>query len=450
MLITRTFRYTWLAFIHKIEERRQTGMTIFLLALLVILATRLIVPDRFFQTHEPPDYVKFYRPVALNILDGAGIVTDDGEVAVRYPPGFPVLLAGTFGLGNVLGVDNTTAALTLTTICLALVPVMVFYLARTLFGLLAGWLASLLWITYPFALRLIGQPFSEPPFLVVFIGALWLLWHTLLNRRERYINYLLYGLLIGVAMLIRPAAIGMGVVSVLIIWIAGRSLHVRGRVIASALVLAGNLIAVMPWQLYASARTDETVLLSSGGLPSTVFGVMFAVTERPYHPNVIGIPDDVIDLQSRIYERDSAGDIKTLSGFVGLMWDELQTDTMAVIKLMAIKTLRSWYATSSTQQDNLILVLQIPYLLLAVTAFVTVWRRHPQQRTIVTSLLLIVLYLWALTTVALPLLRYMMPAMAIIMVWVAPALVIWLKLELSPPHTQPEPNGLSPGGGALR
>jgi len=88
--------------------------------------------------------------------------------------------------------------------------------------------------------------------------------------------------------------------------------------------------------------------------------------------------------------------------------------------------------------------------LIAVTSFIFMWWHFPQQRTTLISLLLIIVYLWSMTIVAQSILRYMMPAMAIIMVWVAPALVTWLKLERSPPHTQPEPNGLSPGGGALR
>jgi 4-amino-4-deoxy-L-arabinose transferase-like glycosyltransferase len=406
-----------LAILRGLESRRLTGAVIFVIALAVILGAQVVVPERFFQTHDPPDYARFYRPVAYNILDGHGIVTDDGEVAVRYPPGYPLMLAAVYGLGDMLNIAEDTIVMAFIWLCSALVPVMIFYLGRALFNPVAGLLAALLWMTYPFALWLIGQPFTEPPFLVVFLGALWLLWHTLLRHPDRYLNYVIFGLLIGVAMLIRPAAIGLGVIAVIIVWMMRQPPGVTGRLIASGLILIGNLIAVMPWQLYASARTDENVLLSSGGLPSTVFGVMFAVhPSRPYHPSIIGLSDEVLALQQRIYVHDEAGEIETLGAFVRIMAGELRSDPGAMIQLMAIKTARAWYATSSTQQDNLIFMIQVPYLLMAVAAAIVVWRR---QQTTVAALLLLVLYLWIITIAALPLLRYMMPAMALLFILIA-------------------------------
>jgi 4-amino-4-deoxy-L-arabinose transferase-like glycosyltransferase len=406
-----------LSILRWLENRHLTGPVIFVFALLVILSAQAVVPQRFFQTHDPPDYARFYRPVAHNILDGKGIVTDEGELAVRYPPGYPVILAAVYGLGDMLNIAEDTIVMVFIWLCSAMVPYLLFYLARTLFNPVVGVLAALLWITYPFALWLIGQPFTEPPFLVLFISAVWLLWHTLLHRPDRYLNYVIFGLLIGAAMLIRPAAIGIGVTAVVIVWMMRQPPGVKGRLIASGLILAGNLIAVMPWQLYASARTDETVLLSSGGLTSTVYGVMFAVHPiRPYHPSVIALSDDVLALQQRIYEREAAGEINTLGTFVRIMADELRSDPGTMIQLMAIKAARAWYATSSTQQDNLIFMIQVPYLLLAAAAAIVVWKR---QRMTVVALLLLVIYLWLVTTAVLPLLRYMMPAMALLFILIA-------------------------------
>ncbi|HUP18904.1 MAG TPA: hypothetical protein VM778_03000, partial [Gemmatimonadota bacterium] len=53
-----------------------------------------------------PDFQRAYLPVAERIVAGAGPTLEDGSPAVRYPPGYPALLAGGLAAGRALGASD--------------------------------------------------------------------------------------------------------------------------------------------------------------------------------------------------------------------------------------------------------------------------------------------------------------------------------------------------------
>jgi hypothetical protein len=69
---------------------------VFLASILSTFCFWAILPPQL-GINENSDYTSFYEPVARNILAGHGLVTSHGIPAVRYPPGYPILLAGIFG-----------------------------------------------------------------------------------------------------------------------------------------------------------------------------------------------------------------------------------------------------------------------------------------------------------------------------------------------------------------
>ena len=68
---------------------------VFLISVLIVSIFWMVLPARFRAT-ENTDYVYYYEPVARNILKGAGVVSLDGTTAIRYPPGYPLLLTSIF------------------------------------------------------------------------------------------------------------------------------------------------------------------------------------------------------------------------------------------------------------------------------------------------------------------------------------------------------------------
>ena len=102
-------------------------------------------------------------------------------------------------------------------------------------------------------------------------------------------------------------------------------------------------------------------------------------------------------------------------------------DPLPVVKLLLIKAVRSWYATDSLSFEHAILWMQLPLLGLAGWGSL----RWPRDRgniegfepTAPALILIVTLYFWAMTFLVLSILRYMLPAMALLMLPTARAVV---------------------------
>jgi len=119
--------------------------------------------------------------------------------------------------------------------------------ARSVWGATPALVAPVLWMTYPFVLWLTKQPNSEIPFLIVFYGAFGLFWSALIKPSVgTYGSSLLTGILVGAATLIRPIAVGAGVAFGAVLWLTRGDLTNRRRVTLVAVLLLGNVAAVLP------------------------------------------------------------------------------------------------------------------------------------------------------------------------------------------------------------
>lgn len=366
-----------------------------------------------FRFNESTDYRDHYEPVARSILAGRGIVTPEGTPATRTPPGFPVILAGIFGLSDALTLPSEPVLSASMLLFTGLAAVFVFLIARSIWGPPAGMLAAGLWTTYPFILWLTKQPNSELPFMVVFYASVWLFWSETRRSVMRPVIYLLCGLLLGMAMLIRPIAIGLGVVLSIILWFIRSEIPRRVRLTLIALVLVGNAAAILPWESWVYARTGRIIALSTIGAESFVGGLTFAISPRPY-PHVVEVSPDVRALMFDI--RDRAGPSPTLQDVTAVLVDEMRVRPATVAKLFLLKAARSWYGTDSERFETLILRLQVPYIALIVWSNAVAWRSGGVRRHLMLSLWMIVLYFWAIALLSVSLLRYMVPAVALLFV----------------------------------
>ena len=132
-----------------------TELLVFTGSVLVTILFWIALPASA-QMNENSDYIDFYEPVARNILKGTGIKDSNGAPATRYPPGYPLLLAGVFKLADLLGIAEKRAFCVFTLTFGGVASVFLFMLARTIWTPRLALLSSLLWITYPpFLLSLI-------------------------------------------------------------------------------------------------------------------------------------------------------------------------------------------------------------------------------------------------------------------------------------------------------
>lgn len=131
---------------------------------ITLLFWNLLPPS--YHHNESTDYKHFYEPVARRMLSGEGLTEADGTLAMRYPPGYPILLAGAFGVAQGLQLPEVVVLAAMTLLCVGLSSVFVFLMARSVWAPGAALGVALIWTTYPCLLWLTKQPNSELPFCV--------------------------------------------------------------------------------------------------------------------------------------------------------------------------------------------------------------------------------------------------------------------------------------------
>src|SRR5512140_2118863 len=88
------------------------------LAVTVAGWTVLPAPPRPLPTS---DWSRFHRPVARSLADGRGFTPpDEGVSVVSYPPGYPLLVAASFAVGDLLGATESQAVRGLNLLCVAI------------------------------------------------------------------------------------------------------------------------------------------------------------------------------------------------------------------------------------------------------------------------------------------------------------------------------------------
>jgi 4-amino-4-deoxy-L-arabinose transferase-like glycosyltransferase len=393
---------------------------VFLASVLITLLSWVILPNRFrLPASEQSDYYHSYEPEARNILAGKGFSRSNENPATDYPPGYPLMLAGVFRLSAWLNISETVGLSAFAVAGMGLVSVFVFFLARTIWGPLAALFSSLLWMTYPFALWLTRQPNSEIPFMVVFYGGLFLFWYALVRKTHAWPLYFCCGLLFGSAMLIRPIAIGIGFVLALVIWIVGREMRARLRLFLILMLLLGSFVVVLPWETLVYLRTGRMILLSTNGVPSVREGLTFAVNGKDYRVQG-NVSPDVAEVMNEVLARKN--EMVSIGSIVSIMAHELRVHPVALTKLFLLKAARSWYGTDSLRNETPILLIQIGYFVPILWSIRKAWGRGESYRKFVVSVLLIVIYFWGMSVIALSMVRLMVPVTGLFFILIGGAL----------------------------
>ena len=400
--------------LNRFGSSRWLAVAILFASVFVTLVFWRVLPNSF-RMNEQSDYPGFYKPVAESILAGRGFARGDENPATAYPPGYSLILAGTFRLSNWLGVSEEFGLSAAAALGMALATLFLFLMARDLFGPMPALISSVIWMTYPFALWLTKQPNSEIPFMAVFYGGLCLFWYALAHRKSAPI-YFCCGLLFGFAMLIRPIAIGIALVLSLIIWLVRRELSAGARCLLIAMLLLGNAFAVFPWEAWVYHKTGQVIPLSTSGIRGMRDGLTFAVTSKGYREESDVSPDVAEVMKDILAQADQITSVGQLSS---VMAREFQSHPAAVTKLLLLKIARSWYGTDSGRKEWPILLIQLGYFGLFFWAGWKAWKLGGINKTFVLGSLIIVAYFWGMTFLALSILRYMAPAVGLLAVLIA-------------------------------
>ncbi len=358
------------------------------------------------------DYNQYYAPVAESITAGNGI-TWRGRLAVRYPPGYPVILAGIFSLASRAGAGRLASIITFNVVASSLSALLIFSIAAFLFNARVGLLASLLWAAYPFGLWLIKGPHSEVPFITLLLAGTGV--YVYAFHRKSAGLYSLAGGLLAAAALIRPIALFLvGVYAAWTFFGGGRSWPTR--VINVGVLLVGFLVVIAPWEVKVFTSRGRFIPLSTGAVPSVIDGLTFGVTGAPAAP----VAEDVKMLMRRL-EAERA-EVRGPEDVLAFLAGEVTTRPASLGKLLAIKAARSWFGVAARHQyEKYILAVQLGYFALIVPGIIVAFRRFRGNAPFLCILLITVLYFYVMTIAVLSILRYMVPAMALLLVFAAVA-----------------------------
>jgi 4-amino-4-deoxy-L-arabinose transferase-like glycosyltransferase len=371
----------------------------------------LILPESL-VANQSADFRSFYEPVARRLLQGEGLTLPEGQLAVRYPPGYPILLAAVFGLAEATGVAENVVLSLFLLLCLGGTAVFIYLLARELWGHWWGFLPALVWMSYPFTLWLGKQPNSEIPFLVLFYGGFYIFWRIIRHPPAWYC-YLLCGLLLGCAMLIRPAAIGLPILLALILWFMLSGQTRQTRMCAIALLFVGIVALILPWEWLVYAQSGKTIALSSGGEASIRDGLTFAANDKGYREAIL-IPSHIQVLTNDLLRQAQLGRMSELGDILAVLREELRERPLTLVSLYLFKALRSWYATDSGRFELPSMILQSLYLVVIVIGSWQSWHQGGQRRQMTLIIWLITAYFWLITITVLSILRYILPAIGLL------------------------------------
>ena len=322
------------------------------LSIAVLLVFWSIVPGGSFQPAND-DHANFYLPVGQNIAGGNGI-TLHGKPALDYPPGFPVIVAANLLFAKTTGCSDLFAMRLSFVLFFAAGALLIFALAGKIWGPYHAFLASALWSCYPVVLWSTKNPSTELPFSVFLYAAILCSLNAWSAKKHTAALFVLAGIVCGISMLIRPISMGLGIM-VAVMVLLGRTHRFRKRLFLSLCLIAGNVATIAPWEIWAYTKTHEIIPLSGSARASiTLFdGLAFAVWNPEGIRKGITVPQDVKKLMTEVVDR-YLEKIETTrpEELRNFMIDKFKSQPVTVMKLFAIKIVRSWYGTFTNRLET--------------------------------------------------------------------------------------------------
>ena len=179
-------------------------------------------------------------------------------------------------------------------------------------------------------------------------------------------------------------------------------------------------------------------LSTGGGAVAVRDGLAFAGTRKAWR-EANSVPADVAALTAEIEEHYR--ELKSLKDVVSLLKRETVKRPLAVAKLLAWKAVRVWYATDTRRYEVAIALLQIPYLALLLWSGYRAWGQGPESARLASLLLGCCVLFWMMAFMALSIVRYVVPVIALSFAIVPAALPARFKLarylRLSPREGPP-------------
>jgi 4-amino-4-deoxy-L-arabinose transferase-like glycosyltransferase len=204
-----------------------------------------------------------YDRLAAALAGGHGYVNEAGQPTAYFPPGYPAVLGVVYWLVG----HRPMAGEVLNVVLGALTVGLVYWIGSRAFGKMAGLLAAVAFAVFPSHILYASQLHSEVVFTAAYLLALGLLLTAPQPVRvggRQVPFWLATGLAIGVAGLIRPAALSLLVVAPFAM--RPRGAPWAGVARGTLLVALAAALVLTPWVARNAAKVGVATISTNAGL----------------------------------------------------------------------------------------------------------------------------------------------------------------------------------------
>ncbi len=409
---------------------QSTRERLFLLAISVALSLAShVVFLRFlpspWQQNESADYRVFYEPVARQLASGHGFYLPSGKPALKYPPGIPIMYGAAFWLSDRIGVSHEFSLRALQGLLTIVASALVAIISFETFGTRAGLIACFLWSTYPFHLWLSKQPSAEPLVCVLLAAAVLSFLRWLSKGRGAVLWGSVCGMAVAFAAMTKPFNIALAAVFVGLAWVCDVPCTRKIRALFAASVVIAFGLSILPWEIWASRTAGHCIPLCTNGTATLLDGITFGIgrnkVQRPP-----ALPGRVSALANDFatHRRDFQSNGEVLR----LLVSHVRRSPSSVALLFLTKAAVSWYGNDSHRHEKWTLLIQLFYLPLFILGAWFARGGGRQYRNFLFIVCGVTVYYWGMTTlVALPIVRYMVPAISLLIILAGNALDVLVE-----------------------
>lgn len=400
---------------HRLLDSSARSVALGALVAAVVTLLLLIMLPSSRGGNEGNDFLLAYEPAAQSLIEGNGFRTAEGAVLKKYPPGYPMAIALSYAVADLVGFRRELALKILTIICQGLSGAILYGFSRSIYPHRDALIVVLLWVTCPFVLWLSKQPNSEIVFMPFLFMGVSLCWRAMSSPgRPQRLLLISLGAVAGISMLIRPIAIGLGMVYAVFVALARGRKGLGKGLLGAAIVIGSNLAVVFPWSAYVYRASGDLILLSDNGVAALRDGLTFNQREGKSYRGPLRLPEEVQRVTQAAWLMYQDQRLESGGQVARFLLQQLMERPAALVELFVIKAVRSWYATDSLRFEMEVATVQAGYLILALWGTYVAVTRRALPRSQVVLLLIVVLYFWALTTISLSIVRYMVPVLGLL------------------------------------
>jgi len=374
-----------------------------------------------------------YIATAKNYLEGKGWVDNNRNFSAARTPGHSLIIVALVSIAKWTKCSESSIFRVFNTFMLGFSSILLFFIGRQIWGNKHILALPFVWMTCPFTLWFLNQPYSEMPYFVLFFGSLLLAIVSYGKTGGRqYMFAFAVGAATALAMMVRPIGIGLPVVYFMVFLLTVRKFQLERQVKYFAAMIFGVLVVIVPWSTIVYDKTGPFIFLTDGQLArnSVIAGVTFATQGKDHReelrlpPRVRVLlreieqmltthPDESAVANSGLVRRVESLNAKELFyRIVKIYWKS----PVASLQFMGIKFVRSWYGTYSHRHELLAAGLQMVYLGLVLLSVVRSIAYGILPKYVLVLVLSVTLYYWSMSVFFEPLVRYMVPALGMLFV----------------------------------